>query len=261
MTSDRTNPVAGRALWRAVGFGGVFGKIFEIVDTDVLGRNTERPVSIPQIRIDLEVRRVNPGTSGWAKLVPEDRHRTVRGFFARGDVGWIARVDNHFGGWIWLSRLSHRDPWSGFRIRLAPDEAYAYGLWVKPELRPAGVAAVLMAWMLREAHEDPALGRVYGWVDSRNRKSQALMRMSGFQSVQHVKRLHVLRRFGAQLPLSDRPAFGPLSRAGMHEKGTRCQLLLDTGARQSGDTQVRAAPCKPERPADDQTPGRVHSNG
>jgi len=204
---------------RAARFTAAFGRFFEIVDTNVLSRDAEKPVPIPQARVELDVQRVTAATSGWEQLVPEERHRDVRKFFARDDVGWIARVDSRFVGWIWLSRISHRDPWSGLRIRLAPDEAYAYALWVEPELRPAGVAAVLMSSMLREVHEDPALVRVHGWVDSRNRESQALMRMSGFRAVQHVKRVQLLRRIGTQLPRSDKPAFGPLSRVGTHSQG------------------------------------------
>ncbi len=60
----------------------------------------------------------------------------VGAFQKRGDVGFVAAVDDRFAGWIWLSRLSHRDPWSGLHIRLASGEAYAYALWVAPEHRP-----------------------------------------------------------------------------------------------------------------------------
>lgn len=224
MTSDAQldNPRVRRTTGRhsrAARFTAAFGRFFEIVDTDVLSRDAGEPVPIAKARVELNVQRVTAGTSRWEQLVPKARLRDVRKFFARDDVGWIARVNGRFVGWIWLSRISHRDPWSGLRIRLAPDEAYAYALWVEPEVRPAGVAAVLMSSMLREVHDDPALARVYGWVDSRNRESQALMRMSSFRGVQHVKRVHLLRRMGTQLPRTDRPAFGPMSRAGTHSQG------------------------------------------
>ena len=208
----RTTPREARAARAA----DLLGRFLEIVDTDVLSREADKPVSTPSARVDLEVLRVTAGTPDGERLVPASRHRDVRGFFARGDVGWIAHVQYRFVGWIWLSRVSHRDPWSGLRIRLAPGEAYAYALWVEPDFRPAGVPSALMSSMLREVHEDGGLERVYGWVDSRNRPSQALMRMSGFRPVQRVKRLHVLRRFGTQVPGSDKPSFGPLSRTGIH---------------------------------------------
>jgi RimJ/RimL family protein N-acetyltransferase len=103
------------------------------------------------------------------------------------------------------------------RIRLAADEAYAYALWVKPELRPAGIATVVMAALLEEAQTDTSLSRVYGWVDRPNRQSAVLLRMVfGFTQVQSIKRLHLARRFGRQLPFSAEPSFGPLSRRGRH---------------------------------------------
>jgi hypothetical protein len=64
---------------------------------------------------------------------------------------------------------------------------------------------------------DSALSRVYGWVDQRNREAQVLYRMMfGFTQVQRVRRVHLLRRVGFQLPGSDDPKFGPVSRAGRH---------------------------------------------
>ena len=63
---------------------------------------------------------------------------------------------------------------------------------------------------------DGSLVRVYGWVDTRNRESQMLLRLLGFSQMQHLKRLHVLHRVGRPVPRSTTPAFGPLSRAGRH---------------------------------------------
>ena len=190
------------------------GKLAEVVATDLLVRDTTRPIRSRRARVPLSVSMLT--THDETDLVPPDRHSRVRAFLGRGDIGFIGHVDSRYAGWVWLSRVSHRDPYSGLRFRLAADEAYAYALWVEPELRPQGVAAVLMTEMLTAVAKDPALGRVYGWVDQRNRESQMLLRLLGFERVQEVRRLHVLRRFGRALPGSAQPPYGPLSRAGRH---------------------------------------------
>jgi RimJ/RimL family protein N-acetyltransferase len=104
-------------------------------------------------------------------------------------------------------------PWSGLRIRLVPDEAYSYALWVEPEYRPGGVAAALVAAMLAGVQAETSIRVVYGWIDEHNRESQTLLRLIfGFSQVQRVKRVHVLRRVGWKLPRSDDPPLGPLSK-------------------------------------------------
>jgi len=192
------------------------GRIAEVVATDLLVRDAAHPVRPRLARVALEVRPL----TGWAQrdLVPRERHSRVRTFLLRDDEGFVGLVDGRFAGWVWLSRASHRDPYSGLRIRLAPDEAYAYALWVAPGDRPHGVAAVLMTAMLTAVAEDPSLSRVYGWVDQRNRESQVLLRLLGFKRVQEVRRFHLLHRFGRALPASARPPFGPLSRDGRHNR-------------------------------------------
>lgn len=190
------------------------GKLAEVVATDLLVRDTTRPIRSRQARVPLSVSRLT--TTDQTVLVPPDRHSRVRAFLTRGDTGFVGHVDGRYAGWVWLSRISHRDPYSGLRFRLAGDEAYAYALWVEPDLRPQGVAAVLMTEMLTEVAGDPALDRVYGWVDQRNRESQVLLRLLGFERVQEVRRLHLLRRVGRPLPGTAKPPYGPLSRAGRH---------------------------------------------
>ena len=180
---------------------------------DVLAWEPRRPLREPRTRVAVDLHPLTAATAaGWRPFVPAHRHRAMDRFLARGDNGYLALVEGRYAGWIWLSRVSHRDPWSGLRIRLAAGEAYAYALFVAPEHRPDGVAAVLMNAMLSEVRDDPALTRVYGWVDRRNRESQMMMRMLGFKPVQQVKRLHLLSRIGLQVPRSDRPRRGPVSR-------------------------------------------------
>ena len=73
-----------------------------------------------------------------------------------------------------------------------------------------------MIRMLADVYNDPALARVYAWVDKRNRESQMLLRLLGFKDVQEVTRVRVLGRYGRRLPRSDTPRFGPVSLEGRH---------------------------------------------
>jgi RimJ/RimL family protein N-acetyltransferase len=185
------------------------GRVAEIVATDVLARDLAAPIRPRTARVPLQIHRLRDAAD--AVLVPPARHSRVRTFLARGDEGFIGHVDGRFAGWVWLSRVSHRDPYSGLRIRLASDEGYAYALWVEPEDRPHGVAAALMSAMLASAAGDPGLARVFGWVDQRNRESQVLLRLLGFERVQEVRRVHLLHRFGRAIPGTVRPRVRPLA--------------------------------------------------
>lgn len=193
-------------------------RVLEVVKTDVVEWPTTRSLPPVKARVPTELLRVEPGSaSQWRAIVPARQHRDVETFLRRGDVGYLATVGGEFAGWVWMSRQTHRDPWSGLTIRLADDEAYSYALWVKEDLRPQGIAAVLMTAILKEAKEAGNIARVYGWVDQHNRQSAFLLRIVfGFAHVQSLQRLHLARRWGGQVPFSARPAFGPLSRAGHH---------------------------------------------
>jgi RimJ/RimL family protein N-acetyltransferase len=114
------------------------------------------------------------------------------------------------------ARVSHRDPWSGLRIRLAPDELYSYDLWVNAPYRRSGVGCHLFRADIREAVHDPTLNRVYGFVDKRNEPMQKVVRGVGFETAQTVKYARILKRFAVPVPFSDHPRFGPFSRRGRH---------------------------------------------
>ena len=190
-------------------------RVVDLVETDVLVREGDKAPSRPRTLVDVEVTHI-ASDADWPDAVPADRRAGAVSFLARGDVGFVAIVDGAFAGWIWLSRTTHRDPWSGLHVHLADDEAYAYALWIEPELRPKGVARLLMVAMLETVVADPALTRVYGWVDRGNRESQFLLRLLGFKDVQTVKRVMLLDRRGSVLPRSDRPRYGPMSARGRH---------------------------------------------
>ena len=195
------------------------GRVVEIVETDLLVWDTSRTLRTPRAQVDLRVVEVGVATPpDWRGRVPPALAADADAFLRRDDRGFMGLVDERFAGWVWVSRVTHRDPWSGLVLRLAADEAYAYALWVAPELRPKGVARSLMVAMLSAVQEDPAVSRVYGWVDKRNRESQMLLRLLGFADQQSVRRVMVLGRRGRQLPRTASPPFGPLSRAGRHSE-------------------------------------------
>jgi GNAT superfamily N-acetyltransferase len=193
-------------------------RVFEILDTDML--EWDAGAGIPESsRSDTEVMRIEPdGKEEWRELVPRPRHNAIDWSLTRADVAYVAFVGGRFAGWVWLSRSPYRRyPGSGLKVRLAPDEAYTYGLWVDAPYRPRGVAVSLMARVLSDVKNDPGITRVYGWVDRRNRPSDVMLRVVfGFKQAQRIKRLNFMRRWGCQLPLSARPAYGPFSRAGRH---------------------------------------------
>ncbi|MCW2673421.1 MAG: Acetyltransferase family protein [Frankiales bacterium] len=190
--------------------------LLEVVDTDALERDlTSGPVRVPAPAGGVNIVRTDEGDSDSAALTPAQQ-RHVRPFLRRGDTGLLAMRGDDTVGWIWLSRVSHRDPWSGLRIRLAPDEGYAYDLWTEPGLRYLLLGQALVGSLLAHAQGDLGLTRVYGWVDQRNRGSDVLLRMLGFSDAQSVQRVHVLHRVGWKRRGSDCPPYGPLSRHGRH---------------------------------------------
>ena len=198
---------------------GLLRRPIEILETDLIEWDASRAVPEPKVRPGTEIVRLGPDSAdeNWRQRVPSSRHGAITWSQARADTAFLAFVDGHFAGWMWLGRNSCRYPGSGLKIRLAPDEAYSYGLWVDEQYRPYGVAAALIARLLRDAQADRGVSRVYGWVDRRNRESDIVLRMVfGFKQAQRIKRIQVLRRWGRQLPFSAHPRSGPLSLVGRH---------------------------------------------
>jgi GNAT superfamily N-acetyltransferase len=186
---------------------------------DVVEWRSGNEVPNPTEAEDVSIRPISPENLAARDVLPKDQSKVVDSFLARGDRGYVATVGDRFAGWVWLSRVSHRDPSSGLRIGIAADEGYAYAMKVEKAHRQHGVAAVLMARLLSDVRSDPTITRVYGWVDRRNRKMQFMLRMMfGFTQVQRVWRAR-LPRAGWQVPWSDKPKFGPVSRVGRHSTG------------------------------------------
>lgn len=183
---------------------------------DVLEWRSSNEIPNPRGADSVAIRRLSREDVGARDVLPDNRSKVVDSFLERGDEGYVATVGDRFSGWVWLSRVSHRDRWSGLRIRIAPDEAYAYAMRVKEADRELGVAGVLMSRLLSDVRSDGTISRVYGWVDRRNREMQLMLRMMyGFTQVQRVWRARI-PRIGWQVPWSDDPKFGPVSRVGRH---------------------------------------------
>ena len=224
-------------------------RLVDVVAVDVIEREVARPLPALKPIPGLEVHRVTDAQPGsWRELVPATRWKTVQRNLARGDWGYLVTKEERLAGQIWISHVSHRDPWSGLHIRLAPDEAYSYAMEVGVAYRGPGVAASMVAAMLSDVHARSPAQRIYGWVDARNRQSQALLRVVfGFTQVQTVKRVRLLR-VGWQLPRSDDPRFGPVSRRGRHSPPRAQSIappalgdveLADDPRRHSGDKTAR----------------------
>jgi ribosomal protein S18 acetylase RimI-like enzyme len=153
------------------------------------------------------------------RILPPDRVRLLPERARRKDVFLVVFVEGEPAGWVALARESHRDPWSGLRVRLAPDEIYAYDLWVHARYRRSGAARYLAQETLRYAAADPALTVLLCWTDEDNVPAQTLMRKAfGLSQLQKARYARVLDRFGVPVPFSDRPRFGPFSRRGRHRR-------------------------------------------
>jgi hypothetical protein len=187
-----------------------------VIPVDVLEWRSGTEIPSPTQAEGVAIRPLSPEDLGARDVLPESRLKPLDSFLARGDQGYVATVRDRFAGWVWLTRVSHRDPWSGLHIRIARDEAYTYAMSVEKPDRELGVAGVLMSRLLSDVRGDPAISRVYGWVDRRNREMQLMLRMMyGFTQVQGVWRASA-PRIGLQVPWSDKPKFGPVSRVGRH---------------------------------------------
>jgi GNAT superfamily N-acetyltransferase len=193
--------------------------LVDVVPVDVFEWRSSTTIPHREPVAGTEIRLISESDEG-AEVLPKRFSKVTKAYLARGDRGYLATVDGSFAGWLWLSRVSHRDPFSGLRLRIAADEAYAYAMWAEPRHRQLGVGPMLMAALLQDVEGDPALERVYGWVDSENREMQVMMRvMFGFKAVQQVRRARFLHLLGWQVPGSDEPKYGPVSRAGRHSNG------------------------------------------
>jgi GNAT superfamily N-acetyltransferase len=190
-------------------------KIAAVHTVDILRRPTDQAPPAVKTAAGFVLHKVTSADDVLLSLapVPARRRRQVPAAIARGDIAYLATVDGEVAAWIWLSRVSHRDSWSGLRFRLRPEECYCYDLWSAERYRALGVGAFVMAALLDDLARDASLRWVYGYVDRANRANQLLTRMVfGFTTMQVVTHLCLLDVRGWQIPYTDRPPLGPCSR-------------------------------------------------
>lgn len=191
-----------------------------MIPVDVVERDLEKPLPklspIPGTQLQL----ATPGQPEvWREILPREHWQIAEACVAAGHVGYFLMLEGDLAARILVSRESWRGTRFGLNFQLAPDEAYVYGAEAYMPYRRLGVAAAVVEAMLSDLQADPGLTRVYGWIDRENRQQQALLRMVfGFSQVQTVKRALLLRRINWQVPHSDHPRFGPISRIGRHSQ-------------------------------------------
>ena len=201
----RTPAPEAMSVWTRIG-----RRVVERHVVDAFERSLDTP--LPQFPVAEHVRLCPIGSGCDFSALPVTQQRVARENLSRGDAGWMALIDGRVAGWLWVSRTSHLDRWSGLRINLGPDEAYTYGWWVAPEHRKDGIAAALMSTLLSDLAAVGGVRRVYAWVDRDNKTSQFQLRLLfGFTKTQEVERVRVLDRWGRAVRGSAQPEAGPLS--------------------------------------------------
>lgn len=151
--------------------------------------------------------------------VPAARQRFAARMMAKyGDVGLLARTDDgEVVGWTWICPTSFRDPTSGLRSRLAPDEVWIYDTAaLRTPYRGLRAADFLIREMHRFIREEFGANYYYSAIDTGNHRSLLLAERIGAVEVQRTRSLLLLQQRGIQVPLSSRPAYGPCSRDGRH---------------------------------------------
>jgi RimJ/RimL family protein N-acetyltransferase len=195
--------------------------LFEVVRVDVIEREVDKPLPNLKPIPGAEIHRVGPARSEpWREFLPAKRWRIAEVGLSRGHETYFLMYEGELAARIVFTRTTWRDPASRLVYRVASNEAYSYGMEAYRPYRHLGVAAAVVAAMLTDLRAEGA-ERVYGAIDEHNRESQALMRiMFGFTQVQIAKRALLLRRIGWQVPGSDDPSFGPMSKVGHHSGAT-----------------------------------------
>ena len=119
-------------------------------------------------------------------------------------------------GHVWGSLVSTRGLLNGVvDVRLRPDEAYVFDLFIEPEHRGLALGNAMGQWLI-EGYHDRGVDWGITHVDATNDVSLIWHHLFGFRTLQVFKYLHVGDRFWWKIPMSESPRFGPLSRRGRH---------------------------------------------
>lgn len=194
---------------------------FDVLETDLAtDREARFPELVPPPGVRMEIFEDVTAPELRDVLYP-DRLRLLPERARRGDVCMVAHVEDQVAGWLFFSRVSHRDPWSGLHVRLASDERYGYDLWIKSRYRRSGVGLYLakMGFRWVSMWGDPVW--MYFTVDRENVASQNLVREALYaRDIGKVSWARVGDRWGMVVPFSTRPRYGPFSRRGRHSEHT-----------------------------------------
>jgi GNAT superfamily N-acetyltransferase len=184
-------------------------KLLSVYPADIWSADlTAEPPPLPET--GFELRSITSPEDPLLDRLGDDTFDRVyyRACLARGDRGYAAMDGETCAGRTWLTTMSHRDPWSGQRVRLDPGEVWSFGSWVEPRYRRLGVISFLLTCNMRELHRD-GFTRLYGAAESANVGIQTVIIPMGFTRGEHVVFVRILNRVGVQVPFSVQPRTGP----------------------------------------------------
>lgn len=145
------------------------------------------------------------------RVLPQDRLELLHERMSRGHECHVVLVDGEPVGWCWFARRSHRDGWSGLRVKLRPGEVYFYDLFVDPDRRRGGLALTIGRALLLGLSEEPSIRVAYCWVEQYNTPSQRLLReVLGFTQLGTVRYARLFDRYGVTIPFGKSPRSGPI---------------------------------------------------
>jgi len=130
----------------------------------------------------------------------------------------VALKDGEPVGRIWETMRSERRLFIGVpRVRLAPDEAFMFDLFVEREYRRSSIAITMAEHYFDLYDPDTThLKYAYGFIAYENAGSILWHHGAGFNIVQTINYLELGPRIKWKIPFSDNPRFGPMSSKGRY---------------------------------------------
>ncbi len=143
----------------------------------------------------------------------------------RVDAGdWYAiviLVDDEVVGHAWFATRSERGLFSGvMNVRLRPEEAYGFDLFIKPEHRRGSLGSYMADIGIPDLKRR---GFRYGYTHLlyENIPSMFWHHTTGFNLLQTYNYLRIGPRILWKVPFSETPRYGPISRRGRHNDPER----------------------------------------
>lgn len=171
------------------------------------------PLPDPRHQLSLHIA-TDPDDEVLRRSLPAKRLPYAKGCLSRGDRAYLAFAGGELAGWSFIALRSHRDPSTGLRIRLDPGDAYSYDSWVNSTFRDRGVFRFLFGNAYIDLRANGLASTMVGYVLGSNEAAFRASAPFGLSRVQEVSIVQVMGRWGAQVPFSERPRRGPVSRKG-----------------------------------------------